>query len=304
MSGYYIIIIKGLDTGKSFPLSKKLVTIGRSPKSDIPLDDHSTSRDHARITFEDKGYLIEDLGSANGTQVNGKLIEGPTSLSPGDKIQIGLSIGMQFNAQMSDDPQPHDHTIKNVSAQKEPVLAETAHAPDTPPHATIMATSPGPIMYNFVVQSGSQANQVIPLGAGQHTLGREQDSKIYINDGMASNKHAIIQIQKEGIWIQDLSSANGTFINGQRITQSTWLQIGDTIQVGANVLLQVRSGSGAMPASSPTPSPVIATPQLHPITTPPTQPSSPMDWERWLPGLLAAIGGMLVIIILILLISR
>ena len=65
-----------------------VLTIGRSPQSDLFLDDVTVSRHHARILVETDGYLIEDLNSLNGTYVNRKRIE-RHQLFDGDELQIG-----------------------------------------------------------------------------------------------------------------------------------------------------------------------------------------------------------------------
>lgn len=68
---------------------KMRLTIGRSPRSDLVIDDRFTSRLHAELKAIGDLVWVVDLGSANGTRVNGKRIEVPVSLGPGDHIQIG-----------------------------------------------------------------------------------------------------------------------------------------------------------------------------------------------------------------------
>ncbi|MET9326827.1 ATP-binding cassette domain-containing protein [Tsukamurella sp. NPDC003166] len=67
------------------------MTIGRTPDNDIALGDMLVSRRHARLLTGPQGLVIEDLGSANGTQVNGRRIAGPTALRDGDLVTIGNS---------------------------------------------------------------------------------------------------------------------------------------------------------------------------------------------------------------------
>jgi len=68
------------------------LVIGRSMKSDLSVADRFLSRQHARLFRTDEGWMIEDLGSRNGTFVNGVRIESPTCVSPGDVIAISASI--------------------------------------------------------------------------------------------------------------------------------------------------------------------------------------------------------------------
>ena len=65
------------------------LTLGRSSASDVPLSDRTLSRSHARVDLGPGGPSLADLGSRNGTQLNGVRIQGPTPLRPGDRIVIG-----------------------------------------------------------------------------------------------------------------------------------------------------------------------------------------------------------------------
>jgi len=72
-----------------YPIKKDEVTIGRSEKNDVVLSDSSVSRYHAKITQTKKGTILTDMGSFNGTQVNGKSIQS-IRLKHEDQIRIGL----------------------------------------------------------------------------------------------------------------------------------------------------------------------------------------------------------------------
>ena len=74
--------------GELVGLDTDVLTIGRSPHSDLFLDDVTVSRHHARILHDETGFLIEDLNSLNGTYVNRKRIE-RHQLFDGDELQIG-----------------------------------------------------------------------------------------------------------------------------------------------------------------------------------------------------------------------
>lgn len=69
----------------------KVVTIGRSPASTIPIDDRASSRKHCMIKFEEGTFRLIDLGSANGTFVNGRRVREHV-LATDDKIRIGQTI--------------------------------------------------------------------------------------------------------------------------------------------------------------------------------------------------------------------
>ena len=83
-----LVLLQG---GEAIPhdLGADDVLIGRHPECGVQLESNAVSRRHARVFDEGGGYAIEDLGSGNGTFVNGQKIEGPTQLKPQDRIKLG-----------------------------------------------------------------------------------------------------------------------------------------------------------------------------------------------------------------------
>lgn len=81
-------IIKGPQTGNTFELEAGETTIGRDPSNSIFLNDMTVSRAHAKIVRNAAGTLIEDLGSLNGTWVDGAIINS-APLHDGSSVQIG-----------------------------------------------------------------------------------------------------------------------------------------------------------------------------------------------------------------------
>ena len=68
------------------------VVIGRSPSSDIVIDEPYVSSTHARLTLQGPAPVLEDLGPTNGTPVNGHAIDQPVTLRDDDEVQIGDTI--------------------------------------------------------------------------------------------------------------------------------------------------------------------------------------------------------------------
>jgi hypothetical protein len=88
-----IVATQGPHAGQAFELTGELMTIGREASHAIALvNDMGVSRTHAQIVRQGDQTLIEDLGSTNGTYVNGIRISAPTPIKPGDTLQLGASL--------------------------------------------------------------------------------------------------------------------------------------------------------------------------------------------------------------------
>lgn len=83
-----LVVTGGIAVGMKFPLIKEVCTIGRKEGNDICLQDPNISRIHARIEQGDQDYTLVDMGSTNGTFVNGKRVIKATVKS-GDNIKVG-----------------------------------------------------------------------------------------------------------------------------------------------------------------------------------------------------------------------
>ena len=92
-----LILQRGGEAGLTWPLEHhRTLTIGRSADCDIVLDDRQVSRFHARVVWRTDQYEVEDLGSKNGTHLNGRDLVGPQPLHDGDEIQIALRFKLAF----------------------------------------------------------------------------------------------------------------------------------------------------------------------------------------------------------------
>jgi FHA domain len=91
MSELILEIVEGEEAGRQTRIDGA-VEIGRDASTNLPLDDEQASRRHARVSAQGDLAIVEDLGSTNGTYVNGQPIEGPRAVRPGDKIRVGLTV--------------------------------------------------------------------------------------------------------------------------------------------------------------------------------------------------------------------
>jgi pSer/pThr/pTyr-binding forkhead associated (FHA) protein len=89
-SEYPVLVAKnGPIAGRRW-LIKSSITIGREPECDVVIQDRQVSRYHARLTLENSATMLEDLGSKNGTYLNGTIIDENRFLGDGDVIQVAL----------------------------------------------------------------------------------------------------------------------------------------------------------------------------------------------------------------------
>ncbi|MCS6908091.1 MAG: FHA domain-containing protein, partial [Anaerolineales bacterium] len=95
---FQLVMRAGPQPGAVFPLQKNEIYIGRDPSNDLVISDIEVSRKHARLIRQAGGYILEDLGSTNGTFVNGQRLLGPHLMRPGEVIQLGESVSLVFEA--------------------------------------------------------------------------------------------------------------------------------------------------------------------------------------------------------------
>ena len=95
---YRLAVRSGPSVGKVYPLDKNEEFVGRDLNNDIVINDPEISRRHARLYVQGNGYVLEDLGSTNGTFVNGQRLLGPHVLRPGDTITFGERLNLVFES--------------------------------------------------------------------------------------------------------------------------------------------------------------------------------------------------------------
>jgi pSer/pThr/pTyr-binding forkhead associated (FHA) protein len=95
-TNFRVTVQRGPSVGRTYELIKDVVTMGRDMSNDIVINDAESSRHHARLTKQGATYVVEDLGSTNGTFVNSARLSTPRPLSPGDVIGMGETIALTY----------------------------------------------------------------------------------------------------------------------------------------------------------------------------------------------------------------
>ncbi|HVG60335.1 MAG TPA: FHA domain-containing protein, partial [Hyalangium sp.] len=88
-----LLLLTGPSSGRRYELVSE-ISIGRSPSCEIQVEDDKVSRRHAHIFVRDGQVWVRDLGSRNGTLVNGERLQGEARLLPGDRVQVGETTAM------------------------------------------------------------------------------------------------------------------------------------------------------------------------------------------------------------------
>jgi predicted component of type VI protein secretion system len=98
MAQFRFVMRSGPTVGKEFPLEAQEISIGRDSTNTVAISDAEVSRRHARMEFRGSAYAIQDLGSTNGTFVNGARVSGMQQLNPGDVVSFGEGIVLAYEA--------------------------------------------------------------------------------------------------------------------------------------------------------------------------------------------------------------
>jgi pSer/pThr/pTyr-binding forkhead associated (FHA) protein len=130
-----LVLSSGPDAGLVFALSKPILTIGRSSDCDLVINDASISRQHVQIIRQEMGWYVQDLGSRNGTAINGQRLSAPLRLEDGDTLTVG-DISLRYLA-----ANPAVENAASESTAPEEPITETLPAASEQPAAEEMTTA-------------------------------------------------------------------------------------------------------------------------------------------------------------------
>ncbi len=261
----------GRNEGKEWVIDRPQVLIGRSEGAQIPLfGDPSIAPAHAYILSKGGAYVLADAGSPAGVLLNGQRIS-QAPLFHGAHIQVGntvLEFLMRAGAAPQRGPeayaaaypvagpgsvgygQPQPGVPAGYAGQPQQMpqqapgqpMAPTMAAPGPyqPQQMAPTMAAPGPLQptqmgasmsrFALVALDGPLAGQKFAV-AGPMDLGRESQSVPMSYDTQASRRHATVTPGAFGVTVNDANSTNGTFVNGQRVSQAE-ARAGDMLRIG------------------------------------------------------------------------
>jgi pSer/pThr/pTyr-binding forkhead associated (FHA) protein len=198
-------------SGREHALRPGLNVIGR--EGDVLIADGKASRRHAQITNENGTLTLEDLGSTNGTKVDG------TRLAPGERRTLAGGEKVSFGGvemQVSLPGQVSGNATQVFASNKTAAIASAPKKEVSP--ATL-------------VGEGKE----FPLRAGVNGFGRKADNDIQIADPYVSGRHGTIEITDQGNFITDTGSTNGTMLNDAKLVPNmrTAMNPDDVIRLGS-----------------------------------------------------------------------
>ncbi len=203
-------------TERTVALAEADITIGRATTNDVVLSDAKASRAHARLAYSDSQWTLIDLGSANGTLVNGLPVVDRVPLQQGDLIRVGEStLLFESGTAIASGP-----TTIDTPADLEATLAD----------ATVPFQLNDTSVARLAIRTPDGTWEV-PLRQDGLTIGRQSDCDVVLNLSRVSRQHARIERRGDDFWLRDLGSTNGTLVAGRRIEELP-LHNGDTIRIG------------------------------------------------------------------------
>lgn len=187
-------------------------TIGREASTEIHLDDPYVSRRHAVLKVIDQKVTLVDPGSSNGVSRGSRKLEKnrPELLEPGGTFEIG-----SYKFSLGKIPQSQAAGVRVPGEGAPPPAAPVSQ----PPARQIEARQDDSKPLNL-------------MGLEKISIGRATDNHIVIDHPMVSRYHALIERMGTRYRIIDTHSANGVYINGERVDETGWLKEGDEIKIG------------------------------------------------------------------------
>ena len=199
------------ESGREHPLRPGSTVIGR--EGDILLSDNRASRRHAQVTNSNGSLTIEDLGSTNGTKVDG------VALAAGEKRNLAGNEKLSFGGILLQLALPgaKGGNTTQVFASNKTAAITAAPKKEVPPA--------------MLIGEGRE----IPLRSGVNVFGRKAENDVQIADPYVSGKHGQIEITEQGVFITDIGSTNGTMLNDAKLSPNmrTAMTPEDVIRLGS-----------------------------------------------------------------------
>ena len=229
-----LTITSGPDAGKVLVLPQAELVIGRSAPAGLIIDHPEISRRHARLGYQQGNYFLEDLGSSNGTFLNGQRLQGPQFLADGSEIQLGSEVRLVFS---------QGPAMTQPMAKPTPAAARSfqgAESGGTMMESDLTAgsiqASLSNVPSNLQVTIAGQETRNYTLTKDRITLGRADDNDIVVATPIISRHHATLQKTSLGYEIQIAPGVINTLTcQGRPVTDRQLLTHADVLRIDSEI---------------------------------------------------------------------
>ena len=237
-----------LDGNEAYAILTDSVVIGRDSDSDITIAKGLLSRHHAKLSYVDGGWILEDLGSTNGTSVNNRLLKRPAEVKSGDVITFGDAAYYLKSAEEEERtivaarlPQKDTFSGGSVVIDEEPdseltsfqqsyqlpsgwsdtAIRSAKYSKDAIEQRIHRAISSKQLSTEVALVFFFADGRSLVFGVSAKnadtfwTIGRQENLKIRIDDPSVSMLHAKLIHKSGSWWLEDIGSTNGIRVDGE-----------------------------------------------------------------------------------------
>ncbi len=230
---------------KVHEITKPEFTFGRAEDNDIPIDNPAVSGHHGKIMKVGDHYEVNDLGSTNGTYVNGRPIKN-SRIKNKDQIRVARHILEIWSDEDPPEPEPEKPTKSEIAKPKAvaSILSQAAAEPqEVPKHMPPLGDDGAPVNKTILppatikVIAGQVGDQsAITLGPHVSYIGTSDQAVIKIKGFMAPSLAAAITRRPDGYFLKAVK-AGYPKVNGMAVEDQVMLESGALIEVGGTHLL-------------------------------------------------------------------
>ncbi len=231
---------------KVYEISKPETTFGRKDTNDIQIDNAAVSGSHGKVVKTGDHYEVLDLGSTNGTYVNGRPVKS-SRIKNKDQIRVARHILEVWSDEDPPEPEPEKvvkpTAVKPLGATPPEDAAPAAPAEPEPAVASAQAIDMQPVAktvlppaYIKVISGLVGSQDEFTIGAGVTYIGTSEQATVKIKGFMAPGLAAAITRRPEGYFLKAVK-AGYPKVNGVTVTDQILLETGALIEVGGTNLL-------------------------------------------------------------------
>jgi pSer/pThr/pTyr-binding forkhead associated (FHA) protein len=227
-----LTLLLGRRTMQVYDFKQESIVIGRDDGVDILIDNPSVSRRHAEIRLADDGWVVEDLGSSNGTFIRGTKIQGPQSLGLGDEIGLG-KFSIVFGKALGEGEHAAQTAVSAPTAKQTAVAAAagTQGTMHINPHEVreLLKESDRKKRAHFIWESGDRQGTHYLSDAPAVLIGTDELCDLQVPK--APKHHVLIVRTPQGCDVRYLGSFGSMTVRGKS-TKRAKLKNGDVVESG------------------------------------------------------------------------